>query len=74
MAVEIYSGSYSRKVWDRTSIELATPVSAVRHVSAVRQATNCLIGPAQKEESISIQMVKKMSIGQNKLIYLSVKL
>ena len=34
MAVEIISWSFSMKVWDRTGIELATPVSADRHISA----------------------------------------
>ena len=29
------------KVWDQAGIELVTPGSAVRHVSAVRQVTDC---------------------------------
>ena len=30
------------KVWDRTGIELATPGSAVRHVSVARYVTDCV--------------------------------
>ena len=38
MAIEIISRSISMKVWDRAGIKLATPKSAVRHVSAVRHS------------------------------------
>ena len=31
--------------WDRAGIELTTPGSAVRHVSAARHVTNCLTTP-----------------------------
>ena len=41
MAVEIISWSIYRKVWDWAWIELATPWSTVKHVSAVKQATDC---------------------------------
>ena len=41
MTVEIISWSISTKVWDRTGIELATPGSAVRHVSVARHVTDC---------------------------------
>ena len=41
LAVEIISWSISMKVWYRVGIELATPGSTVRHVSAVWYVTNC---------------------------------
>ena len=45
MALEIISYSISTKVWDRAGIDLATPGSAVRHISAVRHVTDCAAGP-----------------------------
>ena len=33
------------RVWDQAGIELATPGSAVRQVSAVRHVTNCATRP-----------------------------
>ena len=39
MTVEIISGSISMKVWDWARIKLATPGSAVRHI------TDCANGP-----------------------------
>ena len=47
MAVEIISWSISEKVWDQAGIKLATPGSAVRHVSAVRQFTDCSVRPSK---------------------------
>ena len=41
MEIEIISQSISRKVWDQARIKLATPGSAVKHVSAVRHVTDC---------------------------------
>ena len=41
MTVEIISWSISMKVWDRAGIELATPVSPVRHASVARHVTGC---------------------------------
>ena len=41
MAVDIISRSISTKVWGQAGIELTTPGSAIRHVSAVRQVTDC---------------------------------
>ena len=34
------------KIWDRAEIELATPESAVRQVSAVRHVTDCPTWPS----------------------------
>ena len=34
------------KVWDQARIKLATPGSALRHVSAVRHVTDCAAQPA----------------------------
>ena len=42
---EIISRSISTKVWDLARIELATPGSASRSVSAVRHVTNCSMRP-----------------------------
>ena len=41
MAVEIISWSISTTVWDKAHIQLATPGSAARQVSAVRQVRQC---------------------------------
>ena len=35
------------KVWDRAGIQLATPESAVGHVSAVRHVADCATRPAK---------------------------
>ena len=40
MVVEIISLSISMKVWDQAAMELATPGSAVRHI------TNCATRPS----------------------------
>ena len=45
-AVEIISRSNSMKVWDWAGIKHLTPVSAVRHVYAVRHVTNCATQPS----------------------------
>ena len=45
MAVEIISHSISAKVSDQARIELATPGSAVRHISTVRHVTDCTMQP-----------------------------
>ena len=42
MTVEIISWSISSKVWDRAGIEFATPGSAVRLTSVVRNVTDCV--------------------------------
>ena len=47
MNVEIISCSISAKVWDRSGIELATPGSAVRYISAVRHVTDCATRPGK---------------------------
>ena len=43
MTVEIISWSISTKVWDRAGIKLATPGSAVRHVSVARHVTDACL-------------------------------
>ena len=47
MTLEIISRSISTKVWDRAVIELATPVSAVRHASVARHITDCTTRPSE---------------------------
>ena len=53
MAVEIISCSISTKVWDRAGIELVTPGSAVRHVSAARHVTDYTTCPGGNTLGIS---------------------
>ena len=48
MAVEIISWSIFTKVWDWAEMELATPGSAVRHLSAVRHVTDCVKQPGME--------------------------
>ena len=40
------------KVWDQAGIELATPRSAVRHVSAARHVTDCAMQPRTTFQAI----------------------
>ena len=47
MTVEIISLSISTKVWDRAVIKLATPGSAVRHVSVARHVAHCATWPGK---------------------------
>ena len=46
MAIEVISRSISTEVWDRAGIELTTPGSAVRHLSAVRHVTDYAMRPS----------------------------
>ena len=41
MTIEIISCLISTKVWDQAGVELATHGSAVKHVPAARQITDC---------------------------------
>ena len=47
MTVEMISCSIFTKVWDWAEIELATPRSAVRQVSAARHVNYCATRPGQ---------------------------
>ena len=47
MTVEIISRSISMKIWDWAGIEIATPGSAVRHVSAARHIMDCALQPGE---------------------------
>ena len=47
MALELnIPRSISLKVWDRAGIELTTPGSAVRHISAIRHFNDCAVCPS----------------------------
>ena len=48
MTIEIISWSISMKIWDWVGIELLTPGSAVRQVSAARHFTYCVMQPVDK--------------------------
>ena len=48
-------------IWDRTSIELATPGSAVRHTFVARHVTDCANQPRElKAKELSICELSKL--------------
>ena len=63
MTVEIISLSISKKVWDRVQIELATPGSAVRHISTVRHGTDYTMLPGTCMNSYRVGLETQISAG-----------
>ena len=76
MSIEIISWSISTWVWDLAGITLATPGSAVRHVSAVKHVTDCPTQPGFPFiriafEAIPLSIAKNAEIIDTKVFYLS---
>ena len=63
MAIEInIPRSISLKVWDRAGIELTTPGSAVRHISATRQFNDCAVSPSMLPDILTTAVRPSMQV------------
>ena len=59
LAIEIISFSISTKVWHRARIKLATPGSAVRHVSAGRHVIDCTTRPCRERSGSVVECLTR---------------
>ena len=63
MAIEInIPWSISLKAWDRAGIELITPGSAVRHISATGQFNDCVVSPSMQPDILTTAVRPSMRV------------